>query len=107
MGTYHRLFRTISCTLNSFLERLKKKQELSNLNKYLTVNSIFTQNEHLFLQMIAEEIAFAIRNAKIFNYVVNSYCKQRQGLASCKGCKGPLGSWTPCVKYQNLSGSGI
>jgi len=229
---FTRLLRTVSCSLNSFLERFKKEQELSNLNKYLTVSSMlaqsmelhellditlnccieavsaeaasilllddekknfffyaiegpakpilmtktfpsdrgiaaavlknqqseiindaqndprffrkidfetgfrtrnmlavplvagdekigvlevlnkagsasFTQNEHLFLQMIAEEIAFAIRNAKIFDYVVNSYCKQRQGLASCKGCKRPLGSWTPCVKYQNLSGSGI
>jgi hypothetical protein len=48
---------------------------------------------------VAEEIAFAIRNAKIFEYVVNSYCKQRQGETSCKGCKRPLKSWTPCAKY--------
>ena len=60
----------------------------------------FTEEEHLFLLLIAEEIAFAIRNAKVFEYVVNSYCKQRQGAASCKGCKRPLGSWTPCVKYR-------
>jgi len=60
----------------------------------------FTLEEHLLLKLIAEEIAFAIRNARIFEYVVNSYCKQRQGLRSCKGCKRPLGSWTPCVKYR-------
>ena len=62
--------------------------------------AFFTEEEHLFMVMIAEEIAFAVRNAKVFEYVVNSYCKQRQGQASCKGCKRPLGSWTPCVKYR-------
>jgi hypothetical protein len=60
----------------------------------------FIEEEHLSLMMIAEEVAFAVRNAKIFEYVVNSYCKQRQGLNSCAGCKRPLGSWTPCVKYR-------
>ena len=60
----------------------------------------FTVEEHLLMVMIAEEIAFAIRNARVFEYVVNSYCKQRQGQSSCKGCKRPLGSWTPCVKYR-------
>ncbi|NQT27448.1 GAF domain-containing protein [candidate division KSB1 bacterium] len=59
----------------------------------------FTEDDRLLLLSIAEEIAFAIRNAKVFEYVVNSYCKQRQG-ESCKGCQRPLGSWTPCVKYR-------
>jgi K+-sensing histidine kinase KdpD len=59
----------------------------------------FTDDERLLLESVAEEIAFAIRNAKIFEYVVNSYCKQRQGATSCKGCKRPLKSWTPCAKY--------
>jgi hypothetical protein len=71
---------------------------LEVLNK--TEGAAFTEEEYLMLLSIAEEIAFAIRNAKIFEYVVNSYCKQRQGLNSCKGCKRPLGSWTPCVKYR-------
>jgi putative methionine-R-sulfoxide reductase with GAF domain len=62
----------------------------------------FTEEERLLLSSIAEEIAFAIRNAKVFDYIVNSYCKQRQGLASCKGCKRPLGSWTPCIKYRDF-----
>ena len=59
----------------------------------------FTDEDRLLLDSIAEEIAFAIRNAKIFEYVVNSYCKQLQGETSCKGCKRPLRSWTPCAKY--------
>ena len=66
-------------------------------------SELFTDEERLLLDSIAEEIAFAIRNAKIFEYVVNSYCKQRQGEASCKGCKRPLRSWTPCVKYSQAA----
>jgi len=49
-------------------------------------------------------VAFAIRNGKMFEVVVKSYCKQRQGLNTCKGCKRPLGSWTPCVKYREEAG---
>lgn len=60
----------------------------------------FTTEEQLLLCSIAEEIAFAIRNAKVFEYVANSYCKQRQGLGTCRGCQRPLGSWTPCVRYR-------
>ncbi|MDY7080343.1 MAG: GAF domain-containing protein [Chloroflexota bacterium] len=63
----------------------------------------FTEEEHLLLLSVAEEIAFAVRNAIVFEYVVNSYCKQRQGQASCKGCERPLGIWTPCVKYREAS----
>jgi putative methionine-R-sulfoxide reductase with GAF domain len=66
-------------------------------------SELFTDEERLLLDSIAEEIAFAIRNAKIFEYVVNSYCKQRQGETSCKGCKRPLRSWTPCVKYSQAA----
>jgi sigma-B regulation protein RsbU (phosphoserine phosphatase) len=62
----------------------------------------FTEEERLLLVSIAEEIAFAIRNAKMFEYVVNTYCKQRQGQMSCRGCERPLGSWTPCVKYREV-----
>ncbi len=60
----------------------------------------FSKEECLLLNSLAEEIAFAIRNVKLFEYVVDSYCKQRQGQASCAGCKRPLGSWTPCAKYR-------
>jgi len=65
--------------------------------------SSFTEKERLLLASMAEEIAFAIRNAKVFEYVVNTYCRQRQGQMSCKGCKRPLGLWTPCVKYREAS----
>jgi len=70
---------------------------LQILNKF---DGDFHEEELLFLQTIAEEIAFAIRNSKLFEVVVKSYCKMRQGLNSCRGCKRPLGSWTPCVKYR-------
>ena len=60
----------------------------------------FLEEDLLFLQTIAEEIAFAIRNGKLFEVVVKSYCKIRQGENSCRGCKRPLGAWTPCVKYR-------
>jgi sigma-B regulation protein RsbU (phosphoserine phosphatase) len=62
----------------------------------------FTEEEHHLLRSIADEIAYAIRNAKLFEYLANLYCQQRQGKDSCKGCKRPLGSWTPCVKYQEV-----
>lgn len=66
--------------------------------------ALFTEEDRLFLQPIAEEIAFAIRNAMLFEVVVKSYCKQRQGLNNCRGCSRPLGSWTPCVRYRQESG---
>jgi GAF domain-containing protein len=60
----------------------------------------FTDEDHLLLHFIADEISFGIRNARIFELLVNSYCKQRQGVRSCKDCIRPLGSWTPCVKQR-------
>ncbi len=60
----------------------------------------FLEEERLLLVSIAEEIAFAIRNARIFEFVVESYCKRLQGQLSCKGCERPLGSWTPCQRYR-------
>jgi GAF domain len=64
----------------------------------------FHEEERLMLYNFAEEIAYAIRNGKMFEVVVvKSYCKQRQGLTSCQGCKRPLGSWTPCVRYREAS----
>lgn len=62
----------------------------------------FTEEERGLLALLAEEIAFAIRNARIFEVVVDSYCKQRQGLNTCKGCKRPLGAWTPCIKNAEM-----
>ena len=63
----------------------------------------FTDEERLLLDSLAEEIAFAIRNAKTFEYVVNTYCKRRQGETTCRGCRRPLGSWTPCVNYREAA----
>jgi GAF domain-containing protein len=62
----------------------------------------FTEEEHHLLHSIADEIAFAIRNAKMFEFLADLYCQQRQGKDSCRGCKRPLGSWTPCVKYREV-----
>ena len=62
----------------------------------------FTADERLILVSVADEIAFAVRNATIFDYVVNTYCKRRQGQSSCKACKRPLGSWTPCMRYREF-----
>jgi len=63
----------------------------------------FTIDDQLLLLSVSDEMSFAIRNAMVFEYVANTYCLQRQGKATCKGCKRPLGSWTPCVKYQEAT----
>ena len=62
----------------------------------------FDQEDERMLLAIADEVALAVKNAKIFDYVVDSYCKIRQGLSSCKGCERPLKSWTPCVRQLDL-----
>jgi hypothetical protein len=57
----------------------------------------FGEEDKRLLTAIADEVALAIKNARLFDYVVDSYCKLRQGQNSCKGCKRPLKSWTPCA----------
>ena len=57
----------------------------------------FDEEDKRLLTAIADEVALAIKNARLFDYVVDSYCKMRQGQNSCKGCKRPLKSWTPCA----------
>jgi hypothetical protein len=93
------------CTRNMIVIPLTAGEEkvgvLEVLNK--VGGEPFLEEERLLLHNLAEEIAFAIRNGKMFEVVVKSYCKQRQGLNTCKGCKRPLGSWTPCVKYREAS----
>ncbi|MBW1645645.1 MAG: GAF domain-containing protein [Deltaproteobacteria bacterium] len=66
-------------------------------------NKLFDLEDDQILSAIADEVAMAVKNAKLFDFVVNSYCKIRQGHHSCKGCQRPLKSWTPCVKYLNLN----
>jgi len=73
---------------------------INALNKIQT--NYFSKEDDQVLSAIADEVALAVKNAKLFEYVVNSYCKIRQGLNSCKGCKRPLKSWTPCVKQLEL-----
>jgi len=78
---------------------------LEVLNK--TGGGSFTEDEQMLLLSIAEVITLAIRNAKIFEFVANSYCKQRQGQTSCRGCERPLGAWTPCIQYRKTVVSGL
>jgi hypothetical protein len=72
---------------------------LELLNK--SDGSAFTAEEKLLLVAIADQIAFAFRNARIFECLVDSYCNRRKGIYSCKGCHRPLGSWTPCMRYHD------
>lgn len=65
-------------------------------------NRHFDKEDDQILTAIADEVALAVKNARLFDYVVDSYCKIRQGQNSCKGCKRPLKSWTPCVKFLDL-----
>ena len=62
----------------------------------------FEENDKKILIAIADEVGLAVKNAKMFEYVVNSYCKIRQGEGSCKGCVRPLKSWTPCARQLDL-----
>jgi hypothetical protein len=57
----------------------------------------FDEDDQKLLTVIADEVALAIKNAKLFDFVVDSYCRIRRGQGSCRGCKRPLKSWTPCA----------
>ena len=65
-------------------------------------NDGFDKEDEQMLAAIADEVALAVKNAKIFEYVVDSYCKIRQGENSCKGCIRPLKSWTPCIRQLDM-----
>jgi GAF domain-containing protein len=62
----------------------------------------FTRNDADLLLNIANEVSFAVRNARIFEYVVTTYCKILQGQSNCHGCKRPLQNWTPCRRQLQL-----
>ena len=62
----------------------------------------FSAHDKRILMGIADEVDLAVKNARVFDYVVNSYCKIRQGQMSCKGCVRPLKSWTPCARQLDL-----
>jgi hypothetical protein len=73
---------------------------LNAINKVET--KFFSKEDDQILSSIADEIALAVKHARLFEYVVESYCKIKQGKNSCKGCKRPLKSWTPCVRQLEL-----
>jgi len=75
---------------------------INAINKIET--NFFDKEDDQVLSAIADEVALAVKNARLFEYVVNSYCKINQGFNSCKGCKRPLKSWTPCVRQLEWSG---
>ena len=75
---------------------------INAINKNET--NFFDKEDDQVLSAIADEVAMAVKNARLFEYVVDSYCKIRQGFNSCKGCKRPLKSWTPCVRQMEMSG---
>lgn len=61
----------------------------------------FTAEDRLLLVSLADQMAYAIRNATIFDWVIGSYCKRRQGAVSCDDCPRPLDSWAPCLEYRS------
>jgi transcriptional regulator with GAF, ATPase, and Fis domain len=65
-------------------------------------SNCFDETDKRMLIAIADEVGLAVKNARMFDYVVNSYCKLRQGLSSCKGCERPLRTWTPCARQLDL-----
>jgi len=60
----------------------------------------FTADDRLLLSSIADQIAYAIRNAQTFDRVVDVYCHRRQGADSCGDCPQPIESWAPCINYR-------
>jgi len=73
---------------------------LNAINKIET--KFFDKEDDQILSAIADEIALAVKHARLFEYVVENYCKIKQGKNSCKDCKRPLKSWTPCARHLGL-----
>ena len=65
-------------------------------------NQFFDKEDDQILSAIADEIALAVKHARLFEYVVENYCKIKQGKNSCKDCKRPLKSWTPCARHLGV-----
>lgn len=61
----------------------------------------FNIDDDRIISAIADEVALAVKNSKMFDYVADSYCKIRQGQNNCEGCKRPFKSWTPCIRNLN------
>jgi len=73
---------------------------INALNKIET--NFFDKEDDQILSAIADEVALAVKNARLFEYAVESYCKIKQGLNSCKDCKRPLKTWTPCARQLEM-----
>ncbi len=73
---------------------------LNAINKIET--KFFSKEDDQILSAIADEIALAVKHARLFEYVVENYCKIKQGKNSCKDCKRPLKTWTPCARHLEL-----
>ncbi|MEJ2656570.1 MAG: GAF domain-containing protein [Desulfobacterales bacterium] len=95
-------FQTKSILSAPLISGNEKVGVINAVNKLET--HFFDKEDDQVLSAIADEVALAVKYARLFEYVVDNYCKIRQGLNSCKGCKRPLKSWTPCVRQLESSG---
>jgi GAF domain len=93
-------FRTKSIIVAPLIAGEESVGVLNAINKIET--KYFNKEDDQILSAIADEIALAVKHARLFEYVVENYCKIKQGKNSCKGCKRPLKSWTPCAKHLGL-----
>jgi len=60
----------------------------------------FTPGDRLLLSSVADEMAFAIRNAAVFDFLASEYCRRRQGDTTCDACERPIEAWVPCGRYR-------
>ena len=60
----------------------------------------FTPDDRLLLVSVADEMAYTIRNATMFDFLAAQYCKRRQGEPTCDACEQPIESWVPCARYR-------
>jgi len=95
-------FQTKSILSAPLISGNEKVGVINAINKIET--HFFDKEDDQILSAIADEVALAVKNARLFEYVINSYCKIKQGHNSCEGCKRPLKSWTPCLRQQELHG---
>jgi putative methionine-R-sulfoxide reductase with GAF domain len=93
-------FKTQSILATPIISGREKVGVIEAINKQGT--DCFDEKDKRTLMAIADEIGLAVKNARMFEHVVNSYCKIRQGQMSCKGCVRPLKSWTPCARQLDM-----
>ena len=93
-------FKTKSMIASPLVSGDNRVGVINAINKF--EDKYFDKEDGQILSAIADEMALAAKNARLFDFVVDSYCKIRQGQNSCNGCKLPLKSWTPCVMHLYL-----